>query len=229
MDDKDTQDKAIVTPDTDKFFIRNIKSIIEHKIANCKIVDPSLKTNKDAVDQKRKELAKYFNNVILQINKNLNKLVTFLKYDSSKQEFIGDGKNKLLSNAEYTFEQKNLKGETPTYVRSYNNFFKEYMNEKLKYIRGYNIYGETNEGIEYVSTSVTIPTKGETQRFDDFIIESKKNYIKEYEIVHGKDSWRDEKKMNEEFINKMMEEFSKKKNPKNFNFKILEEITINLL
>jgi hypothetical protein len=217
MDNKDTQDIAIVAPDTrDNFFIRNIKSMIDQKIANCKIVDPSLQTNKDAVDKKRKELAIYYNNVILQINNNLASIPKFLEED---------GKNRLLSNAEYTSESK---GGKTTYLRTYNKFFETYLN-KLNYIRGYDIYGITNTKT-YTPFNFKIPTKGETQSFDAKQTMSLDDFKKDYNKKHGEDSWEKESKASLDkqtgknaFEEKMMKQFlSEKELSEKFNFTILD-------
>ena len=221
MDNKDTQNVPIITPDTrDNFFIRNIKSMIDQKIANCKIVDPSLQTNKDAIDKKRKELAIYFNNVILQINDNLASIPKFLEED---------GKNRLLSNAEYTSGKSINKGGKTTYLRTYNKFFETYLN-KLNYIRGYDIYGITNTKT-YAPIDFKIPTKGETQSFDAKQTMSFDDFKNEYNKVHGEGcSWEKESKASfnkqtgkNAFEEKMMQQFlCEKKLSEKFNFTILD-------
>jgi hypothetical protein len=176
---KDTQDTS---SKKDNFFIKNIKSMIDHKLANCKIVDPTFNR-----EQKKTELANYYNNVILQINNNLASIDNFLKED---------GVNRLLSNSEYTSGTSTPgglddKGELLTkYKRTYNKFFETYLN-KLNYIRDYDIYGVTNKE-KYKELIVSIPTSGITQGFS--ITESKgiAELQLEYNILYG--DWDEEKK-----------------------------------
>jgi hypothetical protein len=128
-------------------FIKNLGSIINHKISNCKKVN----LNGTISDEQKNIIINYYKNVIDQINKNLNSISTFLLNEENKKN--------LIYNAEYTTENSVLETATDIYTitRTYNDYFKNNL-QHLKYINNFKIMNS-----EYKKTFTTLPFKLPTE------------------------------------------------------------------
>jgi hypothetical protein len=135
--------------ETSSIFIKNIESIIKHKIANCKLVTEGGIIRKET----ETEIIQYYMNVINQINKNLQSLPKFLKKEENKKN--------LINNAEYTTEKSILDMATDTYTitRTYNDYFKNNLKDNLKYINNFVLMG-SDKYETFTSNTFTLPTEG---------------------------------------------------------------------
>jgi hypothetical protein len=129
-------------------FIKNLESIINHKISNCKKVSK----DKTISSENKEDIIKYYMNVINQINSNLESISTFLTNDSNKIQ--------LITNSEYTTEKSVLDATTDiiTITRTYNDYFKNNL-EHLKYISDYQIMNVKNEKT-FTPQTFNLPTEG---------------------------------------------------------------------
>ena len=143
-------------------FVKNLGSIIDHKIRNCNKVTAD---GTISVEQKN-IIIKYYMNVIDQINTNLQTIRNYLLNEENKIN--------LILNAEYTTEKSNLDVTTDTYTitRTYNDYFKNNL-DHLKYINNFKIMNS-----EYKKTFTTVSFKLPTEG-----IEKVKGKGKEAEII----------------------------------------------
>ncbi len=129
-------------------FVKNLGSIIDHKIRNCNKVSAD-----DAISKQTKtEIIQYYMNVVNQINKNLQSLSEFLKNEENKKN--------LIINAEYTTETSTLDMNTDTFtiIRTYNDYFKNNL-EHLKYINNFKIM-DSEYKKSFATVSFMLPTEG---------------------------------------------------------------------
>ncbi len=129
-------------------FVKNLGSIIDHKIRNCNKVTAD---GTISVEQKN-IIIKYYMNVIDQINTNLQTIHNYLLNEENKIN--------LILNAEYTTEKSNLDVTTDTYTitRTYNDYFKNNL-DHLKYINNFKIMNSEYKKT-FTTVSFELPTEG---------------------------------------------------------------------
>ena len=129
-------------------FIKNLESIINHKISNCKKVSK----DKTISSENKDDIIKYYLNVIDQININLESIPEFLTNEANKIQ--------LITNSEYTTEKSVLDATTDiiTITRTSNDYFKNNL-EHLKYISGYKIMNIENQRT-FTPQTFNLPIEG---------------------------------------------------------------------